>query len=58
MKEQQLEQENMFQQGIANLRLEGMGWTAKQDKIAREYISGQISKTELIKKALKYAKSK
>lgn len=47
----------VYEQGIANLKLEGMHWTPEQDQIAREYLSGQISRKELIQKAIEYARS-
>lgn len=49
--------ERVYKQGIANLKLEGMQWTAEQDKMARQYLSGEISKQQLIKEALQYARS-
>ena len=53
----QTDNNNVYEQGIANLKLEGMHWTPEQDQIAREYLSGQISKKELIQKATEYARS-
>ena len=57
MKENINEKEYAYEQGIANLKLEGMHWTAEQDQMARQYISGEISKQQLIKQALQYARS-
>tara|TARA_Y100000031_G_scaffold136154_1_gene159980 strand:+ start:1148 stop:1351 length:204 start_codon:yes stop_codon:yes gene_type:complete len=57
MKENINEQEYVYEQGIANLKLEGMHWTAEQDQMARQYLSGEISKQQLIKEALQYARS-
>jgi hypothetical protein len=57
MKENTNEQEYVYEQGIANLKLEGMHWTAEQDQMARQYLSGAISKQQLIKEALQYARS-
>lgn len=51
------EQNFLYDQGIANLKLEGMGFDAEQDVIARKYLSGEISKQQLIQEALQYARS-
>ena len=52
-----IQKEALYQQGIANLKLEGRGWTDEQDQIARSYLSGKINKQQLIEKALQYAKT-
>ena len=51
-------QELIYQQGVANLKLEGMFLTSEQDRIAREYQSGQLTRAELIKEALEYARTR
>tara|TARA_A200000113_G_scaffold225042_1_gene244600 strand:- start:834 stop:1067 length:234 start_codon:yes stop_codon:yes gene_type:complete len=53
----QTDHNNVYEQGIANLKLEGMHWTPEQDQMAREYLAGEIGKKELIQKALEYARS-
>ncbi len=52
------EQELIYQQGVANLKLEGMSLTSEQDRIARNYQSGQLTRAELIKEALEYARTR
>ena len=52
------EQELIYQQGVANLKLEGMSLTSEQDRIARDYQSGQLTRAELIKEALEYARTR
>jgi len=51
------EQDFIYDQGIANLKLEGMDLDDQQDQIARKYISGEISRQQLIQEALQYARS-
>lgn len=51
-------QELIYQQGVANLKLEGMSLTKEQDRIARNYQAGQLTRTELIKEALEYARTR
>ena len=52
------EQELIYQQGVANLKLEGMSLTSEQDRIARNYQSGLLTRAELIKEALEYARTR
>ena len=51
-------QEFIYQQGVANLKLEGMSLTSEQDRIARNYQTGQLTRAQLIKEALKYARAR
>ncbi len=51
-------QKFIYQQGVANLKLEGMSLTSEQDRIARDYQSGQLTRAELIKEALEYARTR
>ena len=51
-------QELIYQQGVANLKLEGLSLTSEQDRIARNYQSGQLTRAQLIKEALKYARAR
>ncbi len=43
-------------QGLANLKLEGLSLSSAQYRIVELYKSGKISKEELIKEAYAYAK--
>ncbi len=47
----------IYEQGVANLKLEGMKLTKQQHNIARNYQSGKLTHRELISEALKYARS-
>lgn len=51
------EQEFLYNQGLANLKLEGMSLDIEQDRLARQYLAGEISKQQLIQEALNYARS-
>lgn len=51
------EQEFLYNQGLANLKLEGMSLDAEQDRLARQYLAGEMSKQQLIQEALNYARS-
>ena len=57
MRDEMNEQDFIYDQGIANLKLEGMDLDDQQDQIARKYISGEISRHQLIQEALQYARS-
>ncbi len=48
----------LYYQGLANLKIEGMELTRAQHKIVLAYQSGKISRKELIEKALRYARSR
>lgn len=52
------DQEFIYAQGKANLALEGMHLSAEQDEIARNYQSGNITKDQMIQKALEYARTR
>lgn len=47
----------IYSQGLANLRLEGLSLSKEQNRLAQDYQDGRLSKSELIKEALKYAQS-
>jgi len=47
----------LYSQGIANLGLEGLSFSKEQDHIVKRYKSGQITKNDLIKEAIVYARS-
>ena len=51
-------QEIVYRQGVANLKLEGMSLSEKQDRIARNYQTGRLTRPELIKEALRYARTR
>tara|TARA_R110002072_G_scaffold73375_2_gene174842 strand:+ start:803 stop:979 length:177 start_codon:yes stop_codon:yes gene_type:complete len=51
-------QELTYRQGVANLKLEGMSLTAEQDQIARSYHAGKLTKQQMVKKALAYARTR
>lgn len=57
MQQRTADQNYLYEQGIANLKLEGMNIDLEQDKLARSYLAGSISKKDLIQKALDYARS-
>lgn len=48
----------LYSQGIANLRLEGMSFSQDQDRIVKRYQSGKITKDDLIKEAVAYARGR
>lgn len=58
MKSLSKKQETVYKQGIANLKLEGMSLSEKQDRIARNYQTDQLTRPELIKEALGYARTR
>lgn len=58
MKRLSKKQKTVYEQGIANLRLEGMSLSEKQDRIARNYQTGHLTRSELIKEALGYARTR
>jgi hypothetical protein len=47
----------IFEQALANLRLDGLNPTDNQKNIALQYTSGLISKDDLINLAITYARS-
>lgn len=58
MQDKATEQDYIYDQGIANLKLEGMSLTEEQESIAKRYQAGQLSRVELIKEALEYARTR
>ena len=57
MKQNVKEQDYLYEQGIANLRLEGMNLDSEQDRLARMYLAGELNKKQLLQEALEYARS-
>ena len=51
-------QKFIYTQGLANLALEAMTLNAEQNSIAQNYQTGQITKREMLKKALEYARAR
>ena len=48
----------VYEQGVANLRLEGMRLSLTQHKLVRNFQSGKISRAELVEQALAYARTR
>lgn len=52
------ENDYLYSQGIANLRLEGLSFSQDQDRIVKRYQSGKITKEALVKEAVAYARNR
>jgi len=50
--------EAIFNQGLANLRLEGRFLSDQQKQIARDFQEGRTTKDEFLKLAIEYAKNR
>lgn len=52
------EESYIYRQGLANLALEGMNLSYRQQKLVRQYHKGKISREEFTVKAIEYARSR